>query len=221
MANAQAQDIPYSEQPDLISYEEVERWSVESLKDFCRKRGFKVTGSKRELVARVYFLYNQEVPEEPTAKQQETSRRKDYKSIVNFKFAAPDPNGLKRWQSEKDGLKIWPPVTYIDIHWFLKNNGSVGLTTEDLTAYKTGKAFSYFHCNWLQEVFFSPINTNHECCFLKANCCPSSRINDEPHQLWVKIVKKTGEIVSAFCTCMAGYVVSTIKSVFLKSLILR
>ena len=53
MANAQAQDIPYSEQPDLISYEEVERWSVESLKDFCRKRGFKVTGSKVAKMAKI------------------------------------------------------------------------------------------------------------------------------------------------------------------------
>ena len=142
MATAQPQDITLvtSEAEDLISYDEVERWSVEALKDFCRRRGYKVTGAKRELVARVFCLYNQEVPEEPTAREQEISRKKDYKSLVNFKYLAPDPIGLKRWQSEKEGLKNWPPVTYIDIHAFLRNNGSVGLTTEGLTAYKTGKA---------------------------------------------------------------------------------
>ena len=41
---------------DLITLEEVKIWTVEALKDFCRKRGFKVSGSKEELAARVYCL---------------------------------------------------------------------------------------------------------------------------------------------------------------------
>jgi hypothetical protein len=36
---------------ERITYEEVETWSVEALKDFCRKRNFNVTGSKKVLVA--------------------------------------------------------------------------------------------------------------------------------------------------------------------------
>lgn len=188
---------------DLITHEEVEHWSTEALKDFCRKRGYKVTGLKKELVSRVYFLYNHQVPEEPDAKQQEASRKKDYKSLVNFKYPATDPFSLKRWVGEKDGLKNWPPVTYIDIHWFLRRNGSVGLTDEHLTAYKNGKAYSYFSCEWLQEVFHTSIQKSPNCCFLKAKCKPSTRINDDPHDLWVKVLN-TGEVVSAYCSCMAG-----------------
>lgn len=189
---------------DLISHEEVQHWSVEALKDYCRKRGYKVTGAKKELVSRVYFLYNHQVAEQPGAKEQEASRKLDYKSLVNLKFAATDPFTLKRWLGEKEGLKHWPSVTYIDIHWFLKRNGSVGLTDEHLTAYKNGKAYSYFSCDWLREVYFTPISKQHQCCFLKAQCTPSTRVNDDPHELWVKLLKQTGEVISAYCSCMAG-----------------
>jgi hypothetical protein len=192
------------QQEDIISHEEVEMWSVDALKDYCKRRGYKVTGSKKELVSRVYFLYNNNVAEEPSAREQHISIKNDYKSLVNQTYKAPDPYNLKKWTDERKGLKEWPPVSYIDIHWFMKRNGGVGLTREALTAYKNGKAFSYFSCDWLQEVFYTPITTTHACCFLKANCMPSNRLNDVPHSLWVKIVKHTGEIVSAYCSCVAG-----------------
>ena len=195
---------PCTDQEDLISLAEVETWDTEALKDYCRRRGYKVSGSRKELTSRVYFLYNNDIHEEPGAKEQEASRRKDYQILVNVKYPATDPNKLKRWIDEKQGMKHWPPISFMDIHWFLKSHGSAGLSREDLTAYKEGKAFSYFSCDWLKEVYFSPINPNHSCCYLKAACTPSQRINDEPHNLWIKVVKDSGEIVSAFCSCVAG-----------------
>ena len=62
---------------DLITCEEVESWSVDALKEYGRKRNYKVSGSK-ELVARVYVLFNNNVPEEPAAKEQEASNKRDY-----------------------------------------------------------------------------------------------------------------------------------------------
>jgi hypothetical protein len=188
---------------ERITYEEVETWSVEALKDFCRKRNFNVTGSKKVLVARVYVLFNSNVPEEPGAKEQEASKKRDYKSLYMYSIAAPDPLKLSKWIGEKDGLRSWPPVTYIDIDIFMRKNGSVGLTTEGLTAYKTGKAFSYFACDWLSEVYYHMINRKHQCCYLKTTCLPSNRINDNPHSLWIKCMK-SGEVLSAYCTCIAG-----------------
>lgn len=194
------------QQEDIISHDVVETWNVDALKDYCRRRGYKVTGSKKELVSRVYFLYNSRISEEPGAKQREASRKKDYKELVNASCLAPDPNTLKKWTDEKSGIKLWPPITYIDIHMFFKKNGGLGLSKEELTAYKTGKAYSYFSCDWLKEVFYTAINKHHKCCFLKAECVPSDRINNPPHLLWVKIFKESGDVASAYCTCMAGYV---------------
>ena len=65
--------------------------SIDALNNFCRKRGYKVTGSKKELMARVYVLYNISVSEQRGAKQQEASRKADYKSLVNCRFSAPFP----------------------------------------------------------------------------------------------------------------------------------
>ena len=190
---------------DIISHEEVETWNLEALKDFCRCRGYKVTGSKKDLVSRVYFLYNNCVPEKPGAKEEESTRKRDYQSIFRHRISAPDPYKLKNtWVGEEKGLTKWPPVSYVDIDWFLRKANNAGLSKEALTAYKTGKAFSYFSCDWLKEVFYNPITKNHQCCFLKADCMPSNRLNDTPHTLWAKIIKDTGEIVSAYCSCVAG-----------------
>ena len=34
---------------------------------------------------------------------------------------------------------------------------------------------------------------------------PSQRLNDKPHEAWVGVNKRTCAIVTAHCTCMAGY----------------
>ena len=188
---------------DLITYEQVESWTVDALKEYCRKRNFKVSGSKKELVARVYVLFNNSVPEEPEAKEQEASNKRDYKSLFTCDPTAPDPHKLKAWIGEKDGIRFWPAITYVDIDLYMKKKNSVGLTTEGLTAYKTGKAYSYFTCDWLHEVFYHSISRQHKCCYLKTTCLPSNRVNDSPHSLWIKTMK-SGEIVSAYCTCVAG-----------------
>ena len=100
---------------DIITHEEVEMWSLEALREYCRHRGYKVTGSKKDLVSRVYFLYNEKVPVEPGIKEQEISKKYNYKEIYLMKFK------MKVWISEQEGIKHWPPVTYIDIDIFLKD----------------------------------------------------------------------------------------------------
>lgn len=206
MASGSVVDLSNSKdsEEELISHEEVEMWSVSNLQEYCERRGYHKTGSKKVLVSRVYMLYNNNVAELPGRREQDISRKKDYKSLVNSAYPATDPTKLQKWLGEKEGLRLWPPVSYLDIHWFFQQNGSAGLSKEQLTAYKTGKAYSYFQCNWLKEVFYSPLSKAHKCCFLKAKCTPSNRVNDVPHNLWVKIIKESGDIVSAYCTCVAG-----------------
>jgi len=95
-------------------------------------------------------------------------RKKDYKSLVNARSSTSDPSFLRKWINERDGLKLWPAVSYLNIHMFLQQTGSTGLPKESLTAYKTGKAYIYFQCDWLKEVFYSPISKTNPCRFMKA-----------------------------------------------------
>ena len=39
---------------ESLTYDEVTSWSSDALKLYCRQRGLKVSGSKQELVARVF-----------------------------------------------------------------------------------------------------------------------------------------------------------------------
>ena len=191
---------------DLITLEEVKIWTVEALKDFCRKRGFKVSGSKEELAARVYCLYNQQVPENPSAAEELLANKRDYQDIYKEGPGTPnDPARLKAWHGEKEAMSKWPRTNFVDLGLFLNKKGC-SLNKEVLSAYKTGKAYSLFRDNHVQEIFYHNINKQHPCCYLKALCKRSQRISEIPHEAWVKVIKETGEVCSAYCSCFAGYV---------------
>jgi len=66
---------------DLTGLTEIKTWDIEALKDLCRKRGYKITGSENDLSAWVYFLYNNQILEKPGAKQQEASQKIDHKTL--------------------------------------------------------------------------------------------------------------------------------------------
>ena len=45
-------DVP----EDKMSPDEMNEWSIDAMKELCCTRDFKVSGAKKELVARVYIL---------------------------------------------------------------------------------------------------------------------------------------------------------------------
>ena len=188
-------------QDDLIRMDEVQTWATESLKDYCKKRGYKVSGTRSELCARVYFLYNNKTPEVPTLKDQERSKKNDYQALLNYGTRASDPFELKTWIGEQQGIQKWPLISYNEIVKFITRHGH-SLSGDALTSYKTGKAYGYFYSDWLKEVFYHQVKGT-DVCYLKAACTPSNRLSDEPHSLWVK-AEANGNIQSAFCTCVAG-----------------
>jgi len=52
-----------------LSYAELQTWGIDALKDYCRKRNLKVSGTKAELVARVFAASEIRIPIEPTAEE--------------------------------------------------------------------------------------------------------------------------------------------------------
>ena len=43
-------------------------------------------------------------------------------------------------------------------------------------------------------------------CVLKEKVKASQRLNEPPHEAWVCLHKKTADVVTGHCSCMAGYV---------------
>jgi len=79
-----------------------------------------------------------------------------------------------------------------------------------INMFGAGKAFSYFASQeaWIKEVLYHNVADDSPVCLLKTTCTPSQRLSHEPHRLWVCLEKKTGAVRRAYCTCMAGLVIS-------------
>ena len=53
-----------------ISLKEMQTRSTEALKDYCQRRPCNISGTTLELCARICYLYNNSVPEEPSLKEE-------------------------------------------------------------------------------------------------------------------------------------------------------
>ena len=74
---------------------------------------------------------------------------------------------------------------------------------EDLSDYKSSKAYSYFMQGWLGELLFmQPVGAKF--CLIKTDCRPSQRISNTKHKLWLMLQNPDGKVIRAHCTCMAG-----------------
>ena len=183
----------------------VKKMKVEELKSYLRLRALKVTGKKDELVARVFAAMENNVRPVKTAEEVEREIQAEYANKLQLVDEhLPDPFLVTdNWLSEEDGLIYWPMVLYPDIFNYLSFNPSE-LGSKDLSDYKSCKAYSYYKCGWLQAIQYNKIDESSKYCMMKTDCRKSERINDTFHKLWVILAKKTGKIVSAHCTCMAG-----------------
>ncbi|XP_074612144.1 uncharacterized protein LOC141866531 [Acropora palmata] len=189
---------------------EVNTWNVDALRLFCRKRNLKVSGNKAELDARVFAASEMGIPVQPSANEliTRTETEKARLLIAPDKTQMPDPLSLKdNWLCESDGLTSWPPIFLSDITVFLMKEHpgkDVDLHQRVLNEYKEGKAFRLFDSGFLKEVEYNGVSVDSDYCFMKARCTHSMSIHDVPHTSWVCAAKKSGEIASAYCTCVAG-----------------
>lgn len=105
-----------------LTLEEVKAWHVDALKVNCPKRNLKVSGSKAELVARVFAASEMNVPVQLTADEliSRTETEKAKLLVVSPNVQLPDPLSLKdNCLREKDGLTSWPLIFLSDITMFL------------------------------------------------------------------------------------------------------
>ena len=153
-------------------------------------------------------------------KEERKQRAEEYRQLVYVDgIYLPDPlvdldDG--GWQGEATGLLNWPPISYFEIAEFLAIPAKISnkhttatdkgkaLTQRMLSAYKEGKAYCYFDSEWLKQVEYHPISDDSDFCVLRAECTPSERIRDPPHDVWVIVNKGTGRVMSAHCGCFAG-----------------
>ena len=76
----------------------------------------------------------------------------------------PDPMSLKDW---KNNVALLPDVSWPDIYNYLVNTPSE-YTHESMKAYKSLKAYEFFVCGHVHDVFYHQIDKNNNFCFVKS-----------------------------------------------------
>ena len=184
-----------------MDYETISKMKVVELKDFLRLRGLKVTGKKCELVSRVFIAVENNVAILKTAEEIEGELSDEYSMKLTYGATTfPDPFKEEgNWISEEEGIGLWPLIQTFYIIRFLMLDSVI----EDLSDYKSSKAYSYFERGWLGNLLYLDVEGT-PFCLMKTDCRPSQRISDTLHKLWLLISKNNGNVLRAHCMCMAG-----------------
>ena len=186
-----------------MDFEMISKMKVEELKIYLKLRGLKVSGTKKELISRVFVAGENDVQPILSAIEVEDDLRKSYekKLIIDGK-TIPDPRKIPGgWTEENEGITFWPMVTSMGICTKLMFFPSE-LSSEDLSDYKECKAYSYFKNGWLQPLQYHNLSGS-TFCIIKGQYRPSQNVNQPFHSLWI-IFQKSGKIRSCHCTCVAG-----------------
>lgn len=105
-----------------LPLEVIQTWKPEQLKEFCRKRDLKVSGTKAELVARVFAAAEMGIAIKPNAEERIATTEKEKAKLLVMAngTSVPDPCTLKDgWLKETEGMTSWPPIYLSDITLFL------------------------------------------------------------------------------------------------------
>ena len=92
-----------------MDFELLEKMKVEGLKNYMKIRGLKVTGTKKELVARVFAASENGVQPVKTAVELESDLITLYKNKVKIDyFPIPDQFKISHgWMEEDEGMIFW------------------------------------------------------------------------------------------------------------------
>lgn len=190
-----------------MTLEEISLWKVNALRDYLRQRNLPNSNkTKSELAALVYGAMHLDIQPVQTAVEMEQQTKNEYKALLKGdSFQLTDPFTIKEWKEEAEGMVNWPKVQFIDLVLFTQKNDKA-LSSAMYSRYKQGKAFSYFHDGWIQNIFSHQDPTNN-IIYFSAKCLPSERVNSPPHELWIACGGSTGEVLACYCSCTAGYVI--------------
>lgn len=189
-----------------MTLEQVSMWKISALRDYLRQRKLPNSNkTKSELAALVYGAKHLNIEPVQTAIEMEQQTKCEYTALLRGDtFQLVDPLTIKEWKEEKEGMVHWPKVQFIDLVLFTQKNDKA-LSAAMYSRYKQGKAFSYFEDGWIQDIY-SHHDSPRNIIYFSAKCLPSERINAPPHELWIACRHSTGEVLSCYCSCTAGYV---------------
>ena len=186
----------------LPTKEELMKWKKPDLQEWLSVRGEKKTGNKSVLVGRILRLIE-------TGKDSDDVSDEECANTATA--TAPDFNSVQNW--EKLQTTHIPGIREQDIeNYFIYRKHPLGNRKINCQRQFT-KSKKFSAEQYLFDIAFSGINSESDYCYFKSKCKPSMKgavlvgpagqcANN--YSLWVRVVKKTGQVDAAYCDCKAG-----------------
>jgi len=87
---------------------------------------------------------------------------------------------LEAWLNN---IQEWPQIDDGTLFSYILRVKAVDV--EYIGKYKDQKAYSYWMSGFVDTVYVAKCPVDNKYVFLKGNVCPSQRLRDDPHQVWV------------------------------------
>ena len=168
---------------------------INHLKDYLTVKEILTSSyTEIELAARVFSPSEMDIPIIQSTEKQAQMLNEEYrKRMKDYNL----PDTCKISNSGKIDEKLWPPVNLGNIFEYILSMRK--FINEYIAKYKNQKAYSYFDSNFVGKVL---IYKGNDSLILFCNVRASMSIHDDK-KLWI-VVKPTGKIITAWCSCMAG-----------------
>ncbi|XP_077509219.1 uncharacterized protein LOC144120555, partial [Amblyomma americanum] len=106
------------------------------------------------------------------------------------------PEGIAAWIDE---TREWPSICSPDVVFYLLDSKAWDL--QAMRNYRSLESYNYRQSGYEGKILFHKISADAR--YVKAAVCPSQSVNAAPRNAWA-CVKRTGEVETAGCSCMAG-----------------
>ena len=94
-----------------LPFEVIQTWKPEQLKEFCRKRDLKVSGTKAELVARVFAAAEMGISIKPTALERIATTEKEKAKLLII------PNGKIGYKLLETKRESWYSINQLVVYY--------------------------------------------------------------------------------------------------------
>ena len=115
---------------------------------------------------------------------------------------ADDPCTVANLINFVKDMSHWPPIEYCHMFCYFVDRPGV-YTRQQMLQWKQLDAYFYFTSGFVRTVEIWDLRNTSECVILKALLNPSMKTPVYANNAWVA-TKKSGDIVVAHCTCIAG-----------------
>ena len=152
------------------------------------------------LCFRAMAAWEQKIPVDITVEETHCVTFLQYRNKLKIEtHVVPDPFSLEPGRIGEliPGMKKWPSLYDMGIAKYLRDNSwSDCLLHRSNCEYKEGKAFRYFSCDFVKEIYFHDISDTCAYCFIRTRVTPSQRISATPYTVWAVLRSR---IINAYC----------------------